>query len=485
MFKFTKKFQEINEIVEEIPVIKRKIDEEKKKLSLSLAIKKFSEKKDKTPQEINILNAMLAMNRENLSRDKSSLESKLGENVNHSDIGLPLISAQNSDKTVLLNQEQTPAKPGIKVTDELAKKLAKQKELLEKNNNRNSVSYNNKIIVGFQCNSLKTRNETKETNHAAVNSLDNDQRKFSVDKKILSSVKLKKSVQTGDVSSNNENRIDPELAAKLTKQRALLDKPNPINIEHTEKSVQKFINQPTYEVQLEQKMRDNIAAHGQTQNSDEDSFLSQKIKAVKKQLTNNQTTVQEDNLPTWAEINFLLERLAYSTNEKKDEDLEFRLDEKISHLFHDKSDEEFTQQAASIKNSYFYDKIVPILKTLKRHLPPEKFDLLNNEISVKNSEKQLDKKTFQELDLQANSFDRCLSIICEKNTSDETEGFDQIQMQLQELMKELEGYDSKQHENQVSKGSNDKKINFFKTPSTVSPIDNQDPVVVRSATLKP
>src|ERR1043165_10017224 len=162
MFKFTKKFQEINEIVEEIPVIKRKIDEEKKKLSLSLAIKKFSEKKDKTPQEINILNAMLAMNRENLSRDKSSLESKLGENVNHSDIGLPLISAQNSDKTVLLNQEQTPAKPGIKVTDELAKKLAKQKELLEKNNNRNSVSYNNKIIVGFQCNSLKTRNETKK-----------------------------------------------------------------------------------------------------------------------------------------------------------------------------------------------------------------------------------------------------------------------------------------------------------------------------------
>ncbi|HEY2566978.1 MAG TPA: hypothetical protein VGH95_04650 [Candidatus Aquirickettsiella sp.] len=161
MFKFTKKFQrekeqekkrreEISKIVQEIPVIEKKIDEEKKNLSLPLAIKKFSEKKALTPLEGEMLNAMLAMYKETkieLSSYKSASESKLGENVNHSDIGPSvLIQAQNSVKTTaLLKQEQTPTKSGVEVIDELKLKLAKQRELLDKQNtNTEQTQKNNK-----------------------------------------------------------------------------------------------------------------------------------------------------------------------------------------------------------------------------------------------------------------------------------------------------------------------------------------------------
>jgi hypothetical protein len=152
---------------------------------------------------------------------------------------------------------------------------------------------------------LQPRNETGETNLAAINNVGDVQKKFAVDVNILSRVKLKKTVQTRDVISNNENRINPELATKLTKQRALLQNSNPIVIEHTEKSEEKFINPATHEVQLEQKNVDNIAVPDQTQNADEDSFLLQQLKSARDQLINNQTTGQEDNLPSWVKSEFI------------------------------------------------------------------------------------------------------------------------------------------------------------------------------------
>lgn len=164
---------------------------------------------------------------------------------------------------------------------------------------------------------LQPRNETGETNLAAINNVGEDPKKFAVDVNILSRVKLKKTVQTRDVISNNENSINLELAAKLTKQRALLQNSNPIVIEHTEKSEEKFINPATHEVQLEQKNADNIAAPDQTQNSDEDSFLLQQLKSARDQLINNQTTGQEDNLPSWVKSEFIASAEEKKLEEKK------------------------------------------------------------------------------------------------------------------------------------------------------------------------
>ncbi|WP_342226992.1 hypothetical protein [Rickettsiella endosymbiont of Rhagonycha lignosa] len=166
---------------------------------------------------------------------------------------------------------------------------------------------------------LQPRNETGETNLAAINNVDDDPKKFAVDVNILSRVKLKKTVQTRDVISNNENRINPELAEKLTKQRALLDKSNPINIEHTEKSEEKFSNPAAVEVQV-QKNIDNIAAPDQTQNADVDSFLLQQLKSARDQLINNQTTGQEDNLPSWVKSEFIASAEEKKLEEKKEQD---------------------------------------------------------------------------------------------------------------------------------------------------------------------
>ena len=397
-----------------------------------------------------------------------------------------------------------PTPSGLGVTGELAKKIAKRRALLDGQDNINTgnVSYSKEAEQSLKVKSINQKNiqnQHSQTFKQALNS--------------VNSVPINHSLNVTEELARilaERNKISERNNNDTTEKEKVISSTTNVSLDEQSK----LSERAAVEVQLEQKNTDKIVASEQTQNSQDNFSLLQNLQIAIENLKKREATEQTNNLPIWVEIDFLLERLAYSTNEKKDEDLEFRLDEKISHQFNDQSDEEFIKQAASIKNSFFYNKIVPILKTLKRHLPPEKFDLLSNEILVKNSEKQLDKKTFQELDLQANSFDRCLSIILEKNinidgaSSDQSHSdasytingnkgsknisaeFDKIEMQLQEIVQQLEATVQKPHEDQASNILNDKKVKFSKNkiPTTVyfktlSPIDNTDPVVL-SATLK-
>lgn len=229
---------------------------------------------------------------------------------------------------------------------------------------------------------LQPRNETGETNLAAINNVDDYPKKFAVDVNILSRVKLKKTVQTRDVISNNENRINPELAEKLTKQRALLDKSNPINIEHTEKSEEKFSNPAAVEVQV-QKNIDNIAAPDQTQNFDRMSFLFQQLQVGKQKLKKSDYL---DNL-----------------NQKK-----------------------------------YFQKATQLLEGLRDYLKEEDFENYEFDLSEKYSTSQLDEQTLQSLKILARSL-KGLSKISEQNEDiDEDKDEDENKVALTALDKLLQ-----------------------------------------------
>ncbi|WP_339051555.1 hypothetical protein [Rickettsiella endosymbiont of Xylota segnis] len=514
MLKHTVQFQrpikqqeEINKIVQEVSDIERKY-------ALEFVIKKLSEKRILTKEESEILDEMLAKiqkKREEISeivQEVSDIERKYA--LKFAIFKLSKKEKLTKEESEILDEmlakyraEQNDLKPAL-VPARLnqAKKQENRQEIVAKNNENIAKDKANLEPVKNPVPTISPATKQKKEEvlqHKQTAKQENIQPFLVINKDDLNKDRLK-SPKVNSVTLNN-NQASSELEQKFaklaiaggifkTKNNDTTEKDDVIsatkNVSPDEQS--KLSKRAAVEVQLEQKNMDNIAASEQTQNSQDNFSLLQNLQIAIKNLKKREAIKETNNLPTWVKIDFLLERLAYSTNEKKDEDLEFRLDENISHQFNDQSDEEFIKQAASIKNSFFYNKIVPILKTLKRHLPPEKFDLLRNEILVKNSEKQLDKKTFQELGLQANSFDRCLSIICEKNPS--MEGFDEIEIQIQKAVLQLEAIGQKQHENQASKVLNNKNVKSFenKNPTAgyfkkLSPIDNIDPVVL-SATLK-
>ena len=65
--------------------------------------------------------------------------------------------------------------------------------------------------------------------------------------------------------------------------------------------------------------------------------------------------------------------------------------------FDEQDFQEFAQYAEEIKNNYFYSKIYPILQNLKNCLSEEEYNVINNEITVKSSNKQLGNQDFQRL----------------------------------------------------------------------------------------
>lgn len=92
---------------------------------------------------------------------------------------------------------------------------------------------------------LQLRDKTGETNLAAIDNVDDDPKKFAVNKTILASVVLKKSAPTRDVNSSNENTIDPELEAKLNRRKEMSEENGNVKNDVKPESEPSVISVPT------------------------------------------------------------------------------------------------------------------------------------------------------------------------------------------------------------------------------------------------
>lgn len=364
MLKYTVQFQrqikqqeEINEITKKIPITKSKKEKEEeilslmkgikekeeKILSLMEAIKNLSENTEKTPEQKNILNEMLAMYKEKeneLIRDKSALESKLGEIVNHSDEGPSvLIQTQNSsntaclkqtivntenniqkdlpegvkhavssDNTFSLSQPKTPKlqqdikkqenqdKPlptssgGLGVNDELAKKVAERRALLDKQDNINTgnVSYSKEIVEkqSLKVNSINQKDIQKQhsqTRKQAVNSNNSVPLNHGLN---MTEELARIFAERNKISerNNNDTTEKDKVISSIT------------NVSPDEQS--KLSERAAVEVQV-QKNTDNIAASEQTQNSQDNFSLLENLQNAIKNLKKRKATKETNNLPSF------------------------------------------------------------------------------------------------------------------------------------------------------------------------------------------
>ena len=153
--------------------------------------------------------------------------------------------------------------------------------------------------------SLQLQSKTEETNPATLNSLGNDPRKFAMNKNILSSVKLKQSVTTKYVSSTNDNRISPELAAILIRQRTFLEK----EVVNTDRKTHEIDLVKSNEVYSNSEEEDFFDFFEKVCNAEEFSNNEFKIPSRTRSFRNALSRIYEDTTPQNSAINELDELL--------------------------------------------------------------------------------------------------------------------------------------------------------------------------------
>ncbi|MEN9916540.1 MAG: hypothetical protein RLY40_472 [Pseudomonadota bacterium] len=238
------------------------------------------------------------------------------------------------------------------------------------------------------------------------------------------------------VPQNYGIKMSKELAIKLAQQNAKIEKTlNTDNITIISKTINNDAGLPPEATELLDSLRpylteedfDNLEFALDEKNSENklDKEALQKIR---------NDYCWEAIVPVLKELQSYLEQEEFIKI-----NTEIMLKNSMNQL-NEKTFQEFSLQAAAIKNNYFYDKISPLLEDLKRYLSPEKFTVLNDEIAIKNSENQLDERTLQEVkDRYAQSL-RHLSIIPEIQNpeiqdSEIQEAVDELDERLEDLQK--------------------------------------------------
>ena len=319
-----KQQEEINKIVQEVSDIERKY-------ALEFVIKKLSEKRILTKEESEILDEMLAKiqkKREEISeivQEVSDIERKYA--LKFAIFKLSKKEKLTKEESEILDEmlakyraEQNDLKPAL-VPARLnqAKKQENRQEIVAKNNENIAKDKANlepvKNLVPTISPATKQKKE-EVLQHKQTAKQENIQPFLVINKDDLNKNRLK-SLKVNSVTLNN-NQASSELDqifAKFAKPKENFERKNndttekekvissTTNVSPDEQS--KLSERAAVEVQLEQKNADNIAASDQTQNSDEDSFLLQQLKSARDQLINNQTTGQEDNLPSWVISEFI------------------------------------------------------------------------------------------------------------------------------------------------------------------------------------
>jgi|GEM_PF-6480614 len=252
MLKHTPQFQREQKRQEEIIKIVQEVSDVERKYALKFVIKKLSEKRILTKEESEILDEMLA-----------KIQKKREEIIK-----------------IVQEVSDIERKYALKFA---IKKLYKKKKLTKEES---------KILDALLAKSEAEQNDLKPESEPSAPLVPTEMNQ----------------------AKKQEIQVKPQFFDQLkeivAKRRVLIDEETR-NTEHTQKNKKKSEDQKTEltEKSEEEKSSNPTAVEGQfmqknvdidlKQNSDEDSFLLQQIKAARKQLTNNQTTLQEDNLPSW------------------------------------------------------------------------------------------------------------------------------------------------------------------------------------------
>lgn len=296
--------EEINKNISIIEKLLEKTIEQKHLLLLMKSIIDFSTKKESI-ETMNILKGMIDMYKEKKIDWKQYQSMPLASLI-------PPVLTQNSAKTVQTSEVQQgtkkqeiqvkPTTSGVEVTDELAKKVAKRRELLDKQDTINTEH--------TQKNKKKSEEQNTELPEKS------EEGEFSNPKAVK--VQMQKNVASDHMQNSKnlslKNIKNDELLKILTKRKEISERIS----ENNEKSEEgKFSNPTAVEVQMQKNVDID-----RRQNSDEGSFLLQQLKAARHQLINNQTTVQEDNLPSWVKSEFIDSTVEKKIlEEKKEQDL--------------------------------------------------------------------------------------------------------------------------------------------------------------------
>lgn len=327
-----KEMKVIEEIKVKIPIIEKREKTKKEEflLKLMLNIKKtFTE--IECLKAIESLKQMIAIYvEERYVEESNKIDSKQYESEPLARLVLPELN-QDAKKQEI--QVKPLPSSDVELIDQLKEIVATRRVLIDEQTINTKHTQKNKKKSEDQKTELTEKSEEgKFINPTAV--------------EVLKQKKIEPNQIKNSKSSKLKN-IESELLNILTQRKKISEG----TIENNEKSEEEKSSNPTaVEGQFMQKNVDIDLK----QNSDEDSFLLQQIKAARKQRTNNQTTVQEDNLPSWVKSEFIDSASEKTLLEEKKEQALFNFSEIVCNT-KDLSDEErqeiinFHEQVYNVK----------------------------------------------------------------------------------------------------------------------------------------